>query len=212
MLELELVARLVMAFILGGLIGLEREVHGRPAGLRTHILVGFGSALIMVVSIYGFSGITTNYDPGRIAAQVVSGIGFLGAGTILREGLSIKGLTTAASLWMVAAIGLAVGSGMLLIATLSTFVVLLVLTILHGVENKFEAGGQAYDLEVDFYEPGQKMPEIISLAREYRGKVSFLEVQPGKSRLRLSLRIPNQQSSTEVLQKIIELNKGVPEE
>ena len=111
--QLEIVLRLILAVAAGGLIGLEREIHGRAAGFRTQILVCLGSTLIMLISIYGFeqSGVGTTRDPARLAAQVVSGIGFLGAGTILREGTSIKGLTTAASLWVVAGIGLALGAG-----------------------------------------------------------------------------------------------------
>ncbi|NLN06375.1 MAG: MgtC/SapB family protein, partial [Firmicutes bacterium] len=103
----ELILRLFVSVLLGGLVGLERERHNRPAGLRTHILVCLGSALIMIVSFAGFSG-TFGFsgDPARIAAQVVSGIGFLGAGTILRQGGFVRGLTTAASLWVVAAVGL----------------------------------------------------------------------------------------------------------
>ncbi|MEW6227795.1 MAG: MgtC/SapB family protein, partial [Bacillota bacterium] len=111
--QTEIIFRLVLAMMFGGFIGLERESHKRPAGFRTHILVCVGSALVMMISQYAFVNFarTTEYDPGRIAAQVVSGIGFLGAGTILREGPTIKGLTTAASLWVVAGIGLAVGTG-----------------------------------------------------------------------------------------------------
>ena len=99
--------RLFAAILFGGLIGLERESHKRPAGFRTHILVCVGSALIMIISQYAFLEFSgkLGYDPGRIAAQVISGIGFLGAGTILREGSSVKGLTTAASLWVVARCG-----------------------------------------------------------------------------------------------------------
>ncbi len=113
----ELFARLVLATVLGGAIGLERGTLNRPAGLRTHILVCVGSTLAMLVSMYGLLDmrggvLTPSYDGGRIAAQVISGIGFFGAGTILREGSSVRGLTTAASLWTVAGIGLAVGSGM----------------------------------------------------------------------------------------------------
>lgn len=110
----EMIFRLLLASVLGGLIGLEREANNRPAGLRTHILVSAGSALIMLVSIYGFVGHGPNGEggePARLAAQVVSGIGFLGAGTILRQGNSIKGLTTAASLWVSGGIGLAIGDG-----------------------------------------------------------------------------------------------------
>ena len=108
-----MILRLIVATLFGGLIGLERESHKRPAGFRTHILVCIGSALVMMISQYAFLEFSgkLGYDPGRIAAQVISGIGFLGAGTILREGSTIKGLTTAASLWVVAGIGLAVGTG-----------------------------------------------------------------------------------------------------
>lgn len=137
--EWELVGRLVLATGLGGLIGLEREVHNRPAGLRTHILVCLGSTLVMLVSMYGllnFHGgdASGRYDAGRIAAQVVSGIGFLGAGTILREGNSVRGLTTAASLWMVAGIGLAVGSGLYVAAVITTVLTIFTLRQLNRIE------------------------------------------------------------------------------
>lgn len=122
-----------MACLLGGLIGLERESLGRPAGLRTHILVSVGSTLIMLVSIYGFG----TGDPARLAAQVVSGIGFLGAGTIMREGATVRGLTTAASLWVVAGIGLAVGAGFYFGAALGTLIVFFSLKVLNKVEHRF---------------------------------------------------------------------------
>ena len=111
--ELIDVMRLVIAAFLGGVVGLERQQRHKSAGLRTHILVSLGSCLVMVISIKIYTGVQglTNADPARLAAQVVSGIGFLGAGTIMKEGLTIKGLTTAASLWVVAGVGLAVGGG-----------------------------------------------------------------------------------------------------
>ena len=112
--QFEMIARLFLAAILSGLVGYEREIHGRLAGFRTHILVCVGSTLIMLTSMYIFEiyrGLATP-DPARIAAQVVSGIGFLGAGTIIRFKASVRGLTTAASLWTIAGIGLAVGSGL----------------------------------------------------------------------------------------------------
>ena len=98
---MHLVLRLLLTAFLGGIIGLERSAGDRPAGLRTHVLVATGSALLMIVSIYGIDGHPLNRDPSRIASQVVTGVGFLGAGTILHEGLTVKGLTTAASVWMV---------------------------------------------------------------------------------------------------------------
>ena len=146
--EISILIRILLAMILGGLIGLEREKSKRPAGFRTHILVCVGSALFMLVSIYGFDDIApvtttleddigTRRDTARIAAQVVSGIGFLGAGTILHEGLTIKGLTTAASLWIVSAIGLAVGSGMYLLSTVATMLTMLTLVTFRTWEKRF---------------------------------------------------------------------------
>lgn len=129
----EIVIRLILSAIMGGSIGIEREAHNRPAGLRTHILVSVGSTLIMLVSIYGFNG---EGDPARLAAQVVSGIGFLGAGTILRTGNSIKGLTTAASLWVCAGIGLAIGAGYYLGGVITVIIVLVSLIALGPVQNK----------------------------------------------------------------------------
>ncbi|MBQ7759831.1 MAG: MgtC/SapB family protein [Phascolarctobacterium sp.] len=147
-LELTMVLRLIVAAVLGGIVGMERGSGDRPAGFRTHILVCVGSALFMLVSIYGFDDIApvttvvendigTRRDTARIAAQVVSGIGFLGAGTILHEGLTIKGLTTAASLWIVSAIGLAVGSGMYLLSTAATILTLVTLVTFHNWEKRF---------------------------------------------------------------------------
>ena len=133
----DMLIRLLIATILGGLIGIERGRGDRPAGMRTHILVCTGSALLMLVSIYGIGNVDRQWDAARIAAQVVSGIGFLGAGTIIHEGLSVRGLTTAASLWMVAAIGLAVGCGMITIAVITTIITLITLITLHNFEKRF---------------------------------------------------------------------------
>ena len=131
--------RILLSAILSGLVGLEREIHGRAAGLRTHILVGVGSTLFMITSIlvalsYSHAG---GVDPSRIAANVVTGIGFLGAGAIIRYGSSIRGLTTAASIWAVSAIGLAVGAGIYVAAGITTIIVLSVL-ILSRLEERME--------------------------------------------------------------------------
>ena len=128
---LSLVVRFILAILLSGLIGYEREHSGRPAGFRTHILVGVGSCLVMLTSeyiFYQYAG-RTPLDPARLGASVISGIGFLGAGTILRDGSTVKGLTTAASLWAVASIGLAVGIGFYsgaIIGTAATFITLMI--------------------------------------------------------------------------------------
>ena len=141
MLELELQAdlsvRLLLAALFGAAVGFERELHGHPAGMRTHLLVSLGSALFTVLSAYGFASEPGGaVDPTRIAAQIVSGIGFLGAGAILKDGLSIRGLTTAASLWATAAIGLAAGAGEHLLAIVGTGIVLFSLWPLNRVADR----------------------------------------------------------------------------
>ena len=121
----EALLRLALAGALGGLIGLERELRDREAGLRTHLLVSVGAALFTIVGAYGFASIRT--DPTRVAAQIVTGIGFLGAGAIIRQGSSVRGLTTAATLWVVAAVGLAAGAGYYSAALITTAIVLVAL-------------------------------------------------------------------------------------
>lgn len=135
--DLHTIFRLLLAALLSSVIGFEREAAGRAAGLRTHVLVCVGSTLIMLTSLYIFDIYIgkTALDPGRIAANVVVGIGFLGAGTIMRSGSSVKGLTTAASIWVVAAIGLAVGCGYYSGALISTMIALATLLLLRKVES-----------------------------------------------------------------------------
>lgn len=135
----EILIRLALACILGGLVGLERERNRHPAGLRTHILVCVGATLVMLCNIFIFEkykGIT-NVDPARMGAQVISGIGFLGAGTIIKEGLSIRGLTTAASLWAVACLGISIGLGFYTGAIITTSMVLIILVIFSKFEYLF---------------------------------------------------------------------------
>jgi putative Mg2+ transporter-C (MgtC) family protein len=128
--ELDLSVRIVVAAALGLAVGFEREIHGHPAGLRTHMLVAAGSGLFTVLSAYGFEriydggGNLAPIDPTRIAAQIVSGIGFLGAGAILKDGVVIRGLTTAASLWATSAVGMAAGAGEYVIAAVATGTIL----------------------------------------------------------------------------------------
>jgi putative Mg2+ transporter-C (MgtC) family protein len=130
--ELELAGRMALGLVLGAVIGLERELHRQPAGFRTHSLVAVGAAIFTIISAYGFVG--SAVDPTRIAAQIVSGIGFIGAGTILQHRGNIRGLTTAASLWSVAAIGMAAGAGMVTIAVVGTILILVVLALLDRIE------------------------------------------------------------------------------
>lgn len=143
--------RLLAACVLAGAIGYEREFAShKPAGFRTHILVGLGAALVMMTSEYAMRMFpAVNVDPTRIGAQVVSGIGFLGAGAILRSGFTVKGLTTAASLWAVACVGLACGIGFYSGALLATALVLTVLTLLKLFEEKLERRGRETEFHIE---------------------------------------------------------------
>ena len=156
--ELIEVLRLIIAALLGGVVGLERQQRHKSAGLRTHILVSLGSCLVMIISYKIYAGVQglTNADPARLAAQVVSGIGFLGAGTIMKEGLTIKGLTTAASLWVVAGVGLAVGAGYYVGAVATTVLSVLSLTYLPRFERLYGCGpSQAAIVVRSVDKPGQ---------------------------------------------------------
>ncbi len=139
--EYEIVLRLILAAVLGGLVGIERERLNWAAGLRTHMLVCLGAALVMLVSQYAFNDVIhqglIGLDPSRVAAQVVSGIGFLGAGTILFQKNVIRGLTTAASLWAVAAVGLATGGGLYFAAISTTVLIYLILAGIKPLERRF---------------------------------------------------------------------------
>ncbi len=143
MFELELLARVALAGALSAVVGLEREYHGRPAGLRTHLLVAVGAALVMVtfegarilIATGGVFSDGAQVDPGRLAAGIITGIGFLGAGTILRVGDWVRGLTTAASIWFVAALGIAAGEGLYVLAIGATAIGFMVLTVVSRLEH-----------------------------------------------------------------------------
>ena len=141
----DFILRIFIAAILGGIIGLEREYRAKEAGFRTHFLVGLGSALFMIMSQWGYDDVlrhlggSASVDPSRIASQVVTGIGFIGAGTIIFQKHMVRGLTTAAGLWVKAAIGLTCGSGMYLLATTATVLVLLCLEAMNYLLHRFGA-------------------------------------------------------------------------
>ena len=123
--------RLVFALLCSGLLGYERAVRFKEAGIRTHCIVGIASATLMILSKYGFGDIMQNYDPGRIAAQIVAGIGFIGTAIVFRQGQTVRGLTTAAGIWATAAVGMLFGSGLYVMGFMVTILLLLVLLILH---------------------------------------------------------------------------------
>lgn len=167
--------KLGLAVLLSGIIGFEREHSHRPAGFRTHILVAVGSALIMLTSVYiaeKYQG-QMNVDITRMSGQVVSGIGFLGAGTILREGFSVKGLTTAASLWAVSCIGIAIGAGFVAGAVVATFVIYMTLNSLKKVIVRGKAGKALY---VEVKDLAEQVPKISKLIKRTGTVVHSMEI------------------------------------
>ncbi len=179
----ELFFRLGAAAILGSLIGIDRQRLDKAAGLRTHMLVSVGSALVMIVSAYGFDDVLKEgritLDPSRIAAQVVSGIGFLGAGAILRKGRSVHGLTTAASIWAVAAVGLAAGAGLYLASASTTLLILIILAALKPIEDHLLRHDRRRTLTIV---ADQILPlsEIESQIRNGGLLMNKLKVRPGR--------------------------------
>jgi putative Mg2+ transporter-C (MgtC) family protein len=191
--------RLFAAAFLGGVVGIERERRRRAAGLRTHILVSIGSALVMITSEFIFRQYQgmTNLDPARLGAQVISGIGFLGAGTIIKQGVNVKGLTTAASLWVVACIGLAAGAGYYISAVIAAAIVYITLVLL----NKFE-----YALSAK----AKTEPEISIKLENKPGKLGEVASHIGKSGASITnVEIEDDDGSYMVVSFTLSLPKGL---
>ncbi|SFP81890.1 MgtC/SapB family protein [Caldicoprobacter faecalis] len=164
------VFKLVLAMILGGLVGLEREITNRPAGFRTHTLVCMGSTLVMVTSMHLFRLYhdIVNLDPARLGAQVISGIGFLGAGTILKDKARVRGLTTAASLWVVACIGLAVGAGLYGVSIFVAVLAYVTLILLKKMERFLKQRLEIEEIELDI----RNVPGQIAKVTECMGRLN----------------------------------------
>jgi len=198
-------SRLLLAAFLSGLIGFEREYHGRAAGLRTHILLCVGSTLIMLTSMYLFEIYSGKVlcDPGRIAAGVVTGIGFLGAGTIMRFRVSVRGLTTAASLWVVSSIGLAVGLGMYSGAIFTTVLTLVTLLFFSKLEYLFVRRDWYRVLIIETRDMAGQLFHIREELANYEVEIKDLEVEkssePGNTVLRISLKLTTSQYDEEIL-------------
>ena len=193
----EMVIRLCLGFAAGAIIGFERSTKRQVAGLRTHILISTGATLLMLLSIYlpqQYAGSRTG-DPGRIAAQVVSGIGFLGAGAIIRLGNNIRGLTTAASLWFVAAVGLAVGGGMFVVAGIAELLGLIALAVLGFMEKKIFPAERYKLLEISYKDNLPTTKDALDIIKSAGIQVQSIDVnQSAKdkgTKLRLLVRIPD---------------------
>lgn len=191
--------RLGLALVLGALVGLERERGERTAGLRTHALVALGSCLIIIVSAFGFADIlgmrNVVLDPSRIAAQVVSGIGFLGAGTILLRKEIIKGLTTAAAIWVVAAIGLACGAGLLVEAVVTTVFTIVILTLLKPLRRRLHRSVETYHLRIKVTAVEQALlGRVYETCMEARAAIEHIEVQAANGRERVEIECSTSQA------------------
>ncbi len=176
----EIIFQLFLAALLGGLIGLERERKSWFAGLRTHMLVCIGSTLIMIVSQYGFKNALVDQlvmlDPSRVAAQVVSGIGFLGAGTIIFWKNKIKGLTTAASLWAIAAVGLAIGGGLYVAAIITTLLILITLAAIKPIEHSFFRASKIK--EIKFHaQAGFPLLTLDTILKDLNLRLAIIDLQ-----------------------------------
>lgn len=213
----DFVIRILVGAFLGGIIGYERDVHGRAAGLRTHFIVALASATFMVLSAHFmvFQGYDQNaykfveVDASRIAASVVSGIGFLAGGVILRNGVSIQGLTTAAGLWLVSAVGLCSGAGMFLEAVLVTFLGVLALTVLRKFEHKHHDTTK-YKVFMTIDSQLSNMAQIIHSIKSWGVKAGHMDYQSqrdGKVNVSIDLHVPRKLGTLNLIENLEALEK-----
>jgi putative Mg2+ transporter-C (MgtC) family protein len=210
----EILVRLAAAAALGSVIGIERELREREAGFRTHMLVSVGAALFTLVSAYAWgdfafsqaSGVT--FDPTRIAAQIVTGIGFIGAGAIIRQGLSVRGLTTAATLWMVAAIGMACGAGFYWAAVIATAIALVGLGPLRVVSQRIGDRPRRRELEVELKAEASAAPVLAALEQVGVTVASFsIAAHAGGRIMTCGIEFPAADASEKVVLRLGELDE-----
>ncbi|MFD3157268.1 MgtC/SapB family protein [Haloimpatiens sp. FM7330] len=216
--KIEIIIRLGLAILIGGLIGYEREFKNRPAGFRTHILVCVGAAVISMIQVYDIERITNSIlahpelgqalkaDIGRLGAQVITGIGFLGAGTIIHDKGSVKGLTTAATIWIVACIGLAIGMGHYFLSISATVGVLIVLVSLKRLESKLFEKGKIVKLEIHYLE-NNFINEVEKLFSQYSIKVKNIEFwieedEEGEKISLYTIVVPRHVKTSKIIQRI----------
>lgn len=204
---------ILFAAALGSLIGLEREIHGQPAGLRTHMILAVGAAVAAIISI-SYSQFLSNpnlpSDPGRIVAQVVSGVGFLGAGAIMKAGVTVKGLTTASSLWTTAIIGIACGSKYYELACFTTIVVILILSLINYLENLLMTTYKTHTVKVTLADRPGIVNEIKETLQIFKVKVVSLNARmPNKKTLKLELIV--RKPSDLAMDKLINILNSIDE-
>lgn len=203
-----IIFRLIMAAVLSGIVGFEREYHGRAAGFRTHILLCVGTTLIMLTSMHLFdvySGRTT-IDPARLAAGVVTGIGFLGAGTIMQYKASVRGLTTAASLWVVTGIGLAVGSGMYLAAIITTGLAVVTLMFIGRLEHSMIRKDWYKTIVIEAKDGVERLKKVREILAEYNADINNFEVDRSADGafmiVKLGLKLSTNQHNAQLIHEI----------
>lgn len=205
--EIETFVKLVLIVILSGIVGYERESWNKPAGFRTHVLVGISAVLVMICGEYLSE--KAGADPTRIPAQLLSGIGFLGAGTILRDGFNVKGLTTAAGLLAITCIGLFVGAGYYLGAIIATAVVYVVLSYSHILSTKLEHS-DILDLKVTASNPKEIVNQINAILKNYNVeivRVKVIEDEEVPDYIRIIMKYKESTDKNEILSKLIEIDK-----
>ncbi|MCR1898111.1 MgtC/SapB family protein [Irregularibacter muris] len=210
--NLEMFKRLLLALLLSGLIGYEREYTNKPAGFRTHILVCTGATIVMMISIrmYELYQLSPRLDPTRLGAQVISGIGFLGVGTIIREGDSVKGLTTAASIWTIGCIGLSIGAGLYILSLLSTFFVFLALVVFNKAELLYISKKRFQHVVVITVNESGQLQKISDKINSLNIKVNNIEmITSEKDNIKFDflLKLPSSVSGEEFVQEISALEE-----
>ena len=205
--EVQIILRVLVGAILGAVIGLERERDNQPAGLRTHMILVIGATLAMVLSVnlgYLFARPGTPADPARLAAQVISGIGFLGAGAIMRYGFNVKGLTTATSLWTMAIVGMAVGAGYYLIGVFTTALMLVVLTLLNIIEKRFvrKPISRFISIQADYKKGVVK--SVRQIAQDFSEDLVSFNIQKHVKNKRLRIQVVVKVSRDQKLEELVE--------
>lgn len=198
----DILLRIALSMVLGGVIGFERERDNQPAGLRTHMILVIGACLAMILSIN--IGAVSHTDPGRIAAQVISGIGFLGAGAILRFGFNVKGLTTATTLWTMAIVGLVIGAGYYWIAIITTIIMLIVLAALNVIEKNYVRVNVIRNIVIDLQDRKSVLRDLRETVYKLTDKVMSFSVQKNIKSKRLRLELTARFKNSEKLEHLIE--------
>lgn len=205
--EVQIILRILLGAVLGAVIGLERERQDQPAGLRTHMILVIGATLAMVLSVnlgYLYARPGTPADPARLAAQVISGIGFLGAGAILRYGFTVKGLTTATSLWTMAIVGMAVGAGYYLIGVVTTALMLIVLAVLNVLEKRFVRTSVSRFISIEANYNKGVVKSVRHTVQEFSDSLASFTIQKHIKNKRLRMQVVARISRDQTLEELIE--------